>query len=62
MGYFLYVCFQDQRNIAEISQWRGGMAEEMEGESKQRKGLVLKKVENISRAWCSIEHAEWTVL
>lgn len=34
----------------------------MEGESKQRKVLVLKKVENISRAWCSIEHAEWTVL
>lgn len=41
MGYFLYVCFQGQRNIAEISQWRGGMAEDMEGESKQRKGLVL---------------------
>jgi len=24
--------------------------------------LVLKKIENISRAKCSIEHAEWTVL
>lgn len=27
IGYLLYVCFQDQRNIAEISQWGVGEAE-----------------------------------
>lgn len=32
------------------------------GEKKQRKVHVLKKMENISRAWCSIEHAEQTLL
>lgn len=34
----------------------------MEGEKKQRKVHVLKKVQNIPRAWCSIQHAEQTVL
>lgn len=56
--------FKIQSNIAEVAQWGGGMAKERKEWKIQRKVLSCprKKMENISRAWCSIERAEQTVL